>query len=164
MTACPVWPWLSPYNVCVTFAPPPWSLADLTGSHDDSILLPIDEWWWWGLPLVFMLTANITGAAVENWKTIFQTITRSRSKYRSIDVFLYTVLSQTERKVSVTVTCVDTSFLFVLQQWCRTRPHGAQIQDASRCGPVLTFIELSKYLHYFDMNSLIWKDYKLFLK
>lgn len=21
MTACPVWPWLSPYNVCVTFAP-----------------------------------------------------------------------------------------------------------------------------------------------
>lgn len=62
MTACPVWPWLSPYNVCVTFAPP-WSLADLTGSHDDSILLPIDQGWWWGLPLVSMLTANIIGAA-----------------------------------------------------------------------------------------------------
>lgn len=43
---------------------PPWSLADLTGSHDDSSLLPIDQGRWWGLPLVFMLTANISGATL----------------------------------------------------------------------------------------------------
>lgn len=36
-------------------------------------------------------------------------------KYQKIGVFLYTVLSQFERTVSLTATYVDTSFLFVLQ-------------------------------------------------
>lgn len=126
MTACPVWPWLSPYNVCVTFAPP-WSLADLTGSHDDSSLLPIDQGRWWGLPLVSMLTANISGAALKvknlqskkcksvNWKTNCDSHRSNGLKQRLVYVSLNTALSSIWSNGILTATYVDASFLFVLQ-------------------------------------------------
>lgn len=45
-------------TMCVTVSdlcPLSLPLADLTGSQDDSSLLPIDQGWWWGFPLVFVL-------------------------------------------------------------------------------------------------------------
>lgn len=41
--------------VCDVWPLPLDPLADLTGSQDDNSLLPIDQGWWWGFPLVFVL-------------------------------------------------------------------------------------------------------------
>lgn len=54
--------------------PSPWPLADLTGSHDDNSLLPIDQGWWWELPLVSMLTikwseSSQTPYSSGNWSS-----------------------------------------------------------------------------------------------